>query len=152
MVTFTATDRCGVTDTAVSTVTITEEGVADVWVTDLKVPNKVNGKVGHAVTKSITVVANGDTITQDATVTLSVLNVPANVTVVVTPKSITDTVSPGNKKTRFSLVHCVLQLHRQLEWRYRDLGGVDRSCTEQRCDERHPDRDQLGDVPLTASH
>ncbi len=50
-VTFTATDQCGVSDTAISTVTITAEGAADVWVSDLKVPNKVNGKVGRTVTK-----------------------------------------------------------------------------------------------------
>jgi hypothetical protein len=100
-VTFTATDACGVTDTAVSTVTITEEGAADVWISDLKVPNKVNSKVGRTVTKSITVRADGDTITQDATVTLSVMDSPANVTVEVIPASITDFVVPGNPVTQF---------------------------------------------------
>ena len=100
-VTFTATDACGVSDTAVSTVTIIEEAVADVWVSKLKVPNKVNGKVGRTVTKSISVRADGDTITQDATVTLSVMSAPANVTVVVDPASITDVVEPGKPLTQF---------------------------------------------------
>lgn len=101
-VTFTATDACGVSDTAVSTVTITEEGAADVWLTGVKVPNKVNGKFGgRTVTKSITVRADGDTITEEATVTLSVMSAPANVTVVVDPDTITDVVEPGKPVTQF---------------------------------------------------
>ena len=101
-VTFTATDSCGVSDTATATVTITEEGAADVWVSDLKVPKNVSGKAGgRTVTKSITVRGDGDTIAQDATVTLSVMSAPANVTVVVQPDSITDVVEPGNPVTQF---------------------------------------------------
>ena len=102
-VTFTATDSCGVSDTATSTVTITEEGTADVWISDLKVPKKVNAKVGgRTVTKSITVRADGDTVAQDATVTLSVMDVPAFVQVPPPdPESITGVVEPGNPETQF---------------------------------------------------
>lgn len=99
-VTFTATDACGVSDTAVSTVTIVEESVADVWVTRMKVPKKVNGKVEGTRTKAVTVRADGDT-TQEATVTLSVMNAPGNVTVAVTPASITQVVEPGKPETQF---------------------------------------------------
>jgi hypothetical protein len=100
-VNFTATDVCGTSATATSTVTITEEGSVDAWLTDLKAPNKVSGKTGQMLTRSITVVGNGDTLTQEVTITLSVLSAPDNVSVVVTPAQITDTVSPGRKGTRF---------------------------------------------------
>jgi len=100
-VTFMATDVCGKSATATSTVTITEQGTADAWLTDLRVPVKVSGKAGQMLTKSITVVGNGDTLTQEATITLSVLSAPDNVSVVVTPERILDTVSPGRKGTRF---------------------------------------------------
>jgi hypothetical protein len=100
-VTFMATDVCGMSATARSTVNITEQGSADVWLTDLRRPGKLSGRNGQMVTKSITVVGNGDTLTQEATVTLSVLSAPNNVSVVVTPESITETLSPGRKSTRF---------------------------------------------------
>jgi len=100
-VTFKATDACGISATATSTITITEPGSADVWLTDLRQPGKVNGRNGQTVSRSITVVGNGDTRSQGATVTLSVLSAPDNVSVIVTPERIADTVSPSRKDTRF---------------------------------------------------
>jgi hypothetical protein len=101
MVTFEATDACGISATATSTITITEQGSADVWLTDLRQPGKVNGRNGQTVSRSITVVGNGDTLSQGATVTLSVLSAPDNVSVIVTPERIADTVSPSRRGTRF---------------------------------------------------
>ncbi|MGD2112273.1 MAG: hypothetical protein PVI50_02725 [Gammaproteobacteria bacterium] len=100
-VTFTATDSCGVSDTATSTVTITEQAAVDVWLSRLQTPKKVNSRVGNPTTRSITVRGDGDTITQDAPVTLSVLSAPPNVTLTVTPASLTNVLEPGNPETQF---------------------------------------------------
>ena len=100
-VTFSATDNCGVTTTATSSVTVQlEAGGADVFLTRLQVPDRVNARTGRTVSRIITVRGDGDTITQDATVVLSVA-APAGVEAVVTPDAVTESVSPGRRTTRF---------------------------------------------------
>mgnify|MGYP001811921989 FL=1 len=100
-VALTVTDDAGVSDSAGTTATIeTVVDGADVFLTRLQVPNRVNAKTGRTVSRNITARGDGDTITQGATVVLSV-DTPAGIEVVVTPEVVTETVSPSRPTTRF---------------------------------------------------
>ena len=118
-VTLTVTDDAGVSDSAGTTSTI-EPVVhgADVLLTRLQVPNRVNARKGRTVSRNITARGDGDTITQDAMVVLSV-DTPAGVEVVVTPEAVTETVSPGRPTTRFRFnadVTCTARVNGVLTW------------------------------------
>jgi hypothetical protein len=75
--------------------------VGDVYLSRLKVPRKVSGKVDQVV-KMGKVKARGDgtQITQDATVVLSAVASP-NLGVVINPASLTGEVKPGRRETKF---------------------------------------------------
>ncbi len=102
-VTLTVTDDAGATDSAMTTATIAPVSTgADVFLTNLKVKDKVEGKQGKTKSTKVKVKGDGDTIAQDATVTLSVMS-PAGVTVTVNPTSMTKVVSPDDgDSTKFS--------------------------------------------------
>jgi hypothetical protein len=102
-VVFSATDACGLTATARSTVTIQEEGSADVFLTRLMIgKGGMNMPVGGTTSRRALVEGGADGMSQDATVTLSI-TAPANVSVDITPEPATQQVSPGDHgKTRFS--------------------------------------------------
>ena len=101
-VVFSATDACGLTATASSTLTIQEEGSADVFLKRLMVrKGDISLRVGSTTSRRVLVKGDTDSMAQDATVTLSVTT-PSNVNVVVTPGSITREVSPDGGATRFS--------------------------------------------------
>jgi PKD repeat protein len=97
-VTLTVMDDAGATGSAGTKATITP--VADVFLRKLQVPRSARTSSGRTVSKGITVVGAGVSITQDATVDLSA-SVSGPVTVVVSPGSITDSVSDGNGSTRY---------------------------------------------------
>ena len=100
-VVFSATDACGLTATATSTVTIQEEGSADVFLTRLIIrKGDISLRAGNTTSRQVLVTGSADSMTQDATVTLSTLT-PSGVSVVITPDSITREVSPGDRTTRF---------------------------------------------------
>jgi hypothetical protein len=101
-VVFSATDACGLTATASSTLTIQEESSADVFLTRLMIrKGDISLRVGNTTSRRVQVKGDADSMAQDATVTLSVA-IPPNVSVVVTPESITREVSPDGGATRFS--------------------------------------------------
>ncbi len=74
--------------------------VGDVYLSKVKVPNKVNGKVGQVVNKTVDATGDGTLLTQDATVTLSAVASPS-IGVVIQPASLTAQVVPGNPQTQF---------------------------------------------------
>ena len=74
--------------------------VADVFLSRLQVPNKLNVKPGQVVNRKATVRGDGTLLTQDATVTLTGTGSP-NVGVVVEPAAVTAQVVPGNPETQF---------------------------------------------------
>lgn len=94
-VTLTVTDNAGATDSAMTTATIVPvaTGNADVYLTKLKAPDDLKVKMGKSKSKKIKVKGDGDTIMQDATVSLSVTS-PNEVSVNVYPHTITKAVSP----------------------------------------------------------
>ena len=74
--------------------------VADVYLSRLKVPNRLNVKQGRVVSRKATARGDGTMLTQDATVTLTAA-ASSNVGVVVAPASVTEQVVPGNPRTKF---------------------------------------------------
>jgi len=74
--------------------------VADVYLSKLQAPKKLNVKPGQVVSRKATVTGDGTLLTQDATVTLTG-TASAGLGVVVTPASVTEQVMPGNPETRF---------------------------------------------------
>ncbi len=96
-VTLTVTDDAGATDSGGTTATIS---LADVFLSNLKVPNKVNGKVGRVVNKTVDAKGDGTLVAQQATVTLSAV-ASSGIGVVIQPVSITEGVVPGNPETQF---------------------------------------------------
>jgi hypothetical protein len=98
-----ATDGIGASELATVTISVQSQQVpGDVYLPDrngLKVPNKVNGKVGSVVSARVTAKGDGTLVTQEATVTLEAA-ASADVGVVVQPPaSITEVVEPGNPLT-----------------------------------------------------
>jgi hypothetical protein len=101
-VVFSATDACGLTAVASSTLTIQEEGSADVSLTRLVVSkDDIRMRDGDTTSRRVRVKGKADSMSQDATVTLSI-TAPSNVSVLATPESITREVSPDNRATQFS--------------------------------------------------
>ena len=74
--------------------------VADVYLSRLQTPKKLNVKAGTVTSRKATVRGDGTLLTQDATVTLTGTGSP-NVGVFVEPASVTEQVVPGNPETRF---------------------------------------------------
>ena len=74
--------------------------VADVFLSRLQVPNRLNVREGQVVSRQATVRGDATQLTQDATVVLSASTSP-NLGVVVEPASVTEPVEPGNPETRF---------------------------------------------------
>ncbi len=74
--------------------------VADVFLSRLQVPKKLNVKEGQVVNRKATARGDGTLLTQDATVVLSGVASP-NLGVVVEPGGVTEQVVPGNPKTKF---------------------------------------------------
>ena len=74
--------------------------LGDVYLSKVKVPNKVNGKVGQVVNKTVDATGDGTLVTQDATVTLSADASPG-IGVVIQPVSLTERVVPGKPETKF---------------------------------------------------
>ena len=74
--------------------------VADVYLSRLQVPKKLNVKQGRVVSRKATARGDGTMLTQDATVTLTAA-ASSNVGVVVEPASVTEQVVPGNPQTKF---------------------------------------------------
>jgi hypothetical protein len=100
-VVFSATDACGLATTASSTLTIQEEGSADVFLTKLMVrKGDISLRADNNTSRRIVVKGDTDSMVQDATVTLSVTTL-SNVSLIVTPASITREVSPDGGATRF---------------------------------------------------
>jgi hypothetical protein len=102
-VTFSATDSCNATSTVTASVTIQEEVVlvgADVYLSRLQIPNRLNVRKGQVVKRNATAKGDGTQLTQDASVVLSAVASP-NVGVVVEPVSVEEQVVPGNPETRF---------------------------------------------------
>jgi PKD repeat protein len=100
-VTLEVTDATGATDSAMTTATIAPIARgADVFLTRLNVPGRVNAKVGKTTSRKIMAIGNGDTIAQDATVSLAVMS-PAGITVEVNPVSNMQMVTPEDGSTRY---------------------------------------------------
>jgi len=74
--------------------------VADVFLSRLQVPKKLNVRAGTVTSRKATVRGDGTQLTQDATVVLTGTGSP-NVGVVVEPGSVTGQVVPGKPETRF---------------------------------------------------
>jgi len=74
--------------------------VADVFLSRLQVPKKLNVRAGTVTSRKVTVRGDGTQLTQDATVVLTGTGSP-NVGVVVEPGSVTGQVVPGKPETRF---------------------------------------------------
>jgi len=101
-VVFSSTDACGLTATTSSTLTIQEEGSADVSLARLVIrKGDIGLRVGDTTSKRVVVKGKAGSVAQDATVILSV-DAPSNVSVMLTPDSMTREVSPDSRVTRFS--------------------------------------------------
>ncbi|MGD8587508.1 MAG: PKD domain-containing protein [Chromatiales bacterium] len=116
-VTLTVTDDAGATDSAGTTATIS---VADVYLSKLKTPNKVNGKAGgRTVTKRLVATGDGTLVVQNANVTLTGV-ASAGITVDnILPAASTQLVEPGNPETRFQFtadITCVEPGEGVIEW------------------------------------
>lgn len=75
--------------------------IADVFLSKLQTPKKLNVKPGQVVSRKATVRGDGTLLTQDATVTLTGTGSAGIAAAVVTPTSVTEQVVPGNPETRF---------------------------------------------------
>ena len=74
--------------------------IADVFLSRLQVPKKLNVRGGTVTSRKATVRGDGTQLTQDATVVLTGTGSP-NVGVVVEPSSVTGQVVPGKPETKF---------------------------------------------------
>jgi len=94
-VTLTVTDNANATDSAMTTAKIVPvaTGKADVFLIKMKAPKDIDIETGESKSKGIKLKGDGDTIEQDAKVSLSVTS-PNGVTVNINPQAITKMVSP----------------------------------------------------------
>ncbi len=101
-VSLTVIDDDGLTDSDGTTAVIqtVSTGDADVFLSNMRVPNLLLLREDREVKKRIIVFGDGDTIEQDATVTL-VASHPG-LEVEIEPASVTETVIPGGTDTRFT--------------------------------------------------
>ena len=118
-VSLTVIDNDGLTDSDGTTADIqpVSTGDADVFISKMRVPHLLRLREDGEVKKRILVFGNGDTIEQDATVTLSASH-PA-LEVEIEPESITKTVTPDGLNTRFAFtaeVECEESGSFTLEW------------------------------------
>ena len=123
-VTLEVTDDTGATDSAMTTALINsvdkvpDPTGADVFLTRLRVPDRVNGKLGDTVSQRIIAMGDGDTLAQDATVSLTVRS-PAGVTVAINQASSTRMVSPEDRATWYKFragITCEVPGSYELEW------------------------------------
>ena len=92
--------------------------VADVFLSRLQVPKKLNVRSGKLTSRKVTVRGDGTQLTQDPTVVLTGTGSP-NVGVVVEPGSVTGQVVPGKPETRFGFtvsVSCNASGAGSLDW------------------------------------
>jgi hypothetical protein len=92
--------------------------VADVYLSRMQAPKKLNVRAGTVTNRKATVRGDGTLLTQDATVTLTGTGSP-NVGVVVEPASATEQVVPGKPETRFGFtvsVSCNASGAGTVEW------------------------------------
>jgi hypothetical protein len=110
----------GTLDTAVLTIEDNNAPVgddADVFLSNMRVPSLMTLREDREVKKRIIIFGDGDTIEQDATVTL-VASHPA-LEVEIEPASVTETVIPGGTDTRFTFnveIECEEAGSYTLEW------------------------------------
>ena len=118
-VTLQVTDDAGASDSSMTTAVIAPvAGAGDVYLSGLKVPGKVKVRKGETQSKKIKVRGKGDTVVQDATVTLSVMS-PVGVSVTVHPMSLTRELGADDKagKYRFDAdISCVAPGEYTLKW------------------------------------
>jgi hypothetical protein len=76
--------------------------VGDVYLSRLKVPNRINGKIGQVVdNRTVDATGDGTLVMQDATVTLSAMADPGIGVVIQPEDGITAPVEPGRPETKF---------------------------------------------------
>jgi PKD repeat protein len=101
-VTLTVTDNANATDSAMTTATIVPVagGKADVFLIKMKAPKDIDIETGETKSEDIKVKGDGDTIEQDAKVSLSVIS-QNGVTVKLHPQAMTKMVSPFDDATKY---------------------------------------------------
>ena len=108
----------GTPDTAVLTIQDNDPvGDADVFLSKMRVPSLLTLREDRDATRRIIVFGDGNTIEQDATVTLSASH--PDIKVEIEPESLTSTVTPGRPDTRFSFtaeIECEEAGRHTLEW------------------------------------
>ncbi len=90
---------------------------ADVFLSKMRVPSLLTLREDRDATRRIIVFGDGNTIEQDATVTLSASH--PDIKVEIEPESLTSTVTPGRPDTRFSFtaeIECEEAGRHTLEW------------------------------------
>jgi PKD repeat protein len=99
-VTLEVMDADGARDSAMTTATIVPSDAtgADVFLTKLSVPRRIDGRNGATMSQKVMAIGDGDTLAQDATVSLTVTS-PTGIKVKVTPASVTQRVSPDDDAT-----------------------------------------------------
>jgi PKD repeat protein len=133
-VTLTVTDDQGAADSDGTTATIS---VADVFLSRLKVPNRINGKVGKVVdNRTVDATGDGTQFPQDATVTLSAEASPG-IGVVIEPPSLTEQVVPGKPETKFRWFSVSISCNAK------GTGTVDWTATISAPANSDPDNDKL---------
>jgi len=121
-VTLQVADDTGATDSAMTTATVVPvaTGNADVFLIRLRIPDELEVDIGESESKRITVRGDGDTIMQDAKVSLSVAS-PDEVSVNIYPQAITKAVSPhDDQATRYRFdadITCHATGNYELTWR-----------------------------------
>jgi hypothetical protein len=97
------TDDTGPTGTGSTTATISPVGgEADVFLTRVRAPSALTLRVDRDTERGITVYGGGDTLEQAVTVSLGASVTGSGLEVEIEPASVTQTVVPGNRETRFS--------------------------------------------------
>lgn len=158
-VTLEVTDDGGATDSAMTTATVAtaSPGSADVYLERLYVPRRIGGMTGTTLSQRVQVTGSGDTLAQDATVSLAVA-APAGVSVSIDPASVTQTVTPGDDvRYRFTAaITCTAPGTHVLDWTATIAAAVNASAdndtlsaaTTVRCGDRksgHDDDDDKED-------
>jgi hypothetical protein len=102
---YTIEDGFGGTGQATVTIMVVDPGTGedpDVFLTRVRAPSVLNLRTDRETERTITVFGGGDTIEQEATVTLVGTWDGDGLEVEIEPESVTETVVPGRRETRFS--------------------------------------------------
>ena len=119
---FTYVANDGIANSNEATVTIMVNGgveEADVFLTRVRVPSVLNLRVDSETERPVTVFGDGTIAEQDATVTLTAAVDGDGVEVEIEPETVTETVVPGGRETRFSFeaeVECEEPGSYQIVW------------------------------------